>query len=426
MSPWEKLRPAKVLNHFQIGNHSNAEIQLTWVDLLRCTLRLPSERSQVTGGAQPKKQPVLSSADLISPKKGSFHEENGELETLNVSPCAWMESMRPNFGYSIEASIGDRVRLYFDRKLQITSAIFDLPLPSVFDLGSSHMDLSGKHSNLNYADSALSFVTFDTLNESRQRRREELGVKTSNLPAALTPSRLRMMLSIMSTRGQEDGINLLCGLSTHFSNNLIYSFYGDVLRRWNSSFVYQPTQSFDLSMRIRGNSITNRGTMLECGFEYRLQSKQGNEILKRVLPSISTHAEEKNLAFTISSIHGCVAKNRCIVGMRLPTETFLFSMDAVSNCCKKIPWLGNYVGKYFSEHDSWAQWLWNHTKNYAKQARQHLAGGQCLMGLTIGGPTAKLTSLGDLSSQSFYHLWLTSSKSSWSWSPRPFISVAWE
>eukprot|EP00759_Apiculatamorpha_spiralis_P039280 PhF_6_TR38127/c0_g1_i1/m.56922 len=80
---------------------------------------------------------------------------------------------------------------------------------------------------------------------------------------------MRSTASLMATRDFENGVNLLGGICLNTGTSVL-SFYGDVLRRWNSSLTHHWSQHLDLSCRLRLNAITLHDTQLEGGILWRI------------------------------------------------------------------------------------------------------------------------------------------------------------
>ena len=443
LSSFDTLRAKHSIIRSLIGRSSSSfiEFDTILIDSLRCALRTPSEKNALSQEApqpaSPKKP--LTSADVVSPRKSLANEcENGNERVADGLHSSidyrerWLKYFQPNIGYAMEMRFGDHMHFYLDKKLYIFSAMIDKPLfaPDVTPEGKSQP-------HRRRTDSAeISFSNFDKVNALHCGSPQRAAIAgdtndTTQNTRCDAPVHMRMMISVMSTRGQEDGINLLCGFALQAWKRLQFSFYGDALRRWNSSFVYKPRPNLDFSIRIRGNSITNRGTLLEYGIGYRLSEVNKNRIaalLRKEAPL--NHATEPLI--DIQSVHCSVSKGQCTLGARCSSDSLL---QSCSNFMEYI------TDKHTIIPEKWEQaiqssLLFNSAKEmyssmFSPQctwiSQESLKGGQCSIGVTVGGLSSPNLQARSQSprTENFYQL-ISTNTGAWSWRPRPFLSVVWD
>ena len=403
------------------------ELDTVMLNALRYAIRYPSDKA-ATEPAEPEpttpKKP-LSSANVMSPRKSfavEAEQAEREAESPRVASLTKSIALLPRLGYAVDMRFGDNTYVFIDRTLYIFSYLVDTPLfgPKTNSNDTSHQSKVAKR------PAHFSFANFDAVNQTLDGKSSHQGSPTTTTRGQDAPVHARFMTSVMSTRGQEDGINLLCGIAFQVWNRIQFTFYGDVLRRWNSSFVYKPRPNIDFSIRIRGNSITNRGTLLEHGMQYRLTDANRAllaSVAKRVFPD-GPSASLASVLGGLESMHFCVSKGQYIFGMRLPTEALAPRCVPLANALTSVY---AKLKESFTESAPSAQEKKADGNTISNCWQEWLKGGHCSVGLSFGSFTADAAASKDSGAQANYFYQLIPTRTArWSWRPRPFLSIVWD
>ena len=303
--------------------HFGTKIETQWGTGAKAMVMYPSEIAP----------PVIHGESLHRAENVAEGSENQngqhEAPSSKTSTTTTGSEGSNSFGYVLEFFPTENIQLYIDRALYIVTY--------------------GARSNTEETAVRKKHVPpgFDSSlwRSSPQDRAIRTAVSSKSLPEILpaeSPFRYRSMISLMSTRDLENGVNLFAGFGVTFQNNVSLSIYGDALRRWNSALFYKPSEKVQLALRIRGNAITHQGTLLEFGGKYQWNvtshqtSWSGSDRTKRAesfANQENTNQKTKSSTPSIHALHGSYSGGQLALGCETDIQSF------VSVCTHTHQWL---------------------------------------------------------------------------------------